>query len=191
VPGFTRTIRRSTTGGPIAFVGRPAPEKGVHLLMEAARRLPHVPFAIAGDPAATRGLRDSAPDNVDFRGFLSNDELAQFHRQSRAIVVPSQWFEGFPNVILNAMQHGRPVIASRIGGLPEIVIHEQTRLLHTPHSVDELVSAIERLHGNDDFCRRLGQNGAARLTSEYSEDIACQRLMRIYNHAGKRLKAGD
>jgi glycosyltransferase involved in cell wall biosynthesis len=93
---------------------------------------------------------------------------------------PCQWYEGFPNVIITGMEHRKPVIAGRIGALPEIVIDGQTGLLHDPPSIDQLVSHIEKLNSDDELCRQYGEQGFKRIFSEYHVDLVYPRLVDVY-----------
>jgi glycosyltransferase involved in cell wall biosynthesis len=112
-----------------AYAGRISPEKGLDTLLAAARKLPGIPIRIAGDWTAMPGVRERVPDNVDFVGFLERDEVARFYRKARFLVLPSTCFEVFPLVLAEAMGYGLPAVASRMGGLPEIVEDGSTGLL--------------------------------------------------------------
>ncbi len=183
-PESTSTIESKWEAGEtVSFVGRVVLGKGIGHFLEAAKRLPHLPFAVAGDTSSYPGIENNAPANVRFHGFLRGEELDEFYRRSRVLAFPSQWFEGFPNVILKGMQFAKPVITSRIGGLPEIVIENETGLLHDPTDVDKLTSCIESLYQDPELCRRLGQAGFDRANREYSSEVCHERLMNIYERA--------
>jgi glycosyltransferase involved in cell wall biosynthesis len=170
-------------GSYAAYCGRMKAEKGVDVLLAAAARLPEVPFHLAGDGPILDKLMTAAPANARFVNRLGPSEVAAFYHGARFLVVPSMWFEGCPLVVSEAMSHGLPVIASRIGGLPELVEDGVTGLLFEPGNVDELSQDIRTLWQNPDLCRRMGEAGRKKAVREYSEEVYYQRLMAVYDKA--------
>jgi glycosyltransferase involved in cell wall biosynthesis len=166
-----------------AFSGRMAAGKGVDILLSAAANLPDVPVRLAGDGSILDDLKAAAPANAKFLDRLGPVELAEFYRNSRFLVVPSRWFEGCPLVVSEAMSHGLPVIASRIGGLPEFVDDGVTGLLFEPGNVAELTDKIRLLWNDPELCRRMGEAGRAKACRAYNEDVYYGNLMSIYNQA--------
>lgn len=169
--------------GHVVFVGRLSPEKGLVEFVECARRLPDVPFAVAGGTAEAMGLASSAPPNLRFEGFLRGRALDEFYERARIFVCPSKWFEGFPNVIARAMAHGKPVVASRIGAIPEIVEDGVTGLLVEPGDAAALASAIGRLWSDPARCAELGRAGRERAGREFAAERVYERLLAIYRRA--------
>lgn len=108
-------------GGQVLYLGRLAREKGLDVLLSAAARLPGVAFCIAGDGPIAGELRAAAPDNVRFAGHLVESELASEFARSTVVVSPSICYENAPMAVLEAMRAGRPVVATDIGGHPELV----------------------------------------------------------------------
>jgi len=170
-------------GSTISFVGRLSPEKGIADFLAAARALPELRFAVAGDASAMPEAVAGAPPNVLFHGFLSGERLAEFYRETRILVCCSKWFEGFPNVLVEAMCAGRPVVATRIGALPEIVEEGVTGLLYEPGNVPQLVERLRRLWAEPGLCREMGMAGRQKATTEYSRDRCYERLMWVYQKA--------
>ena len=131
LPNMVEFVARPESGAGgqyAAFSGRMRQEKGVDVLLEAAARLPQIPFRLAGNGPVLDTLRAAAPSNATFMNRLGPAEMATFYQDSRFLIVPSKWFEGCPLVVSEAMSHGLPVIASRIGGLPEFVEDGVTRV---------------------------------------------------------------
>ncbi len=166
-----------------AFSGRMKGEKGVDVLLAAAARLPGVPVRLAGDGPILDTLMSGAPPNALFMKRLGPEAMASFYQGARFLVVPSMWFEGCPLVVSEAMSHGLPVIASRIGGLPEFVEDGVTGLLFEPGNAAELADKIHMLWENPDLCRRLGEAGRKKANREYGAETYYQRLMSIYDKA--------
>jgi glycosyltransferase involved in cell wall biosynthesis len=170
-------------GDYVGFVGRLSPEKGIDCLLAAAGKCSDMPFRLAGGYQAIPGLPARAPANVTLDGRLDRRQLAEFYDSARMIVLPSVWFEGFPMTIVEAMLHGKAVVCSRTGGLPEIVDHGRTGLLFTPGDADDLAAALRRLWRDEDLCRRMGEAGRRKAAREYSPERYYQRLMGAYRRA--------
>jgi glycosyltransferase involved in cell wall biosynthesis len=177
-----QTAERSA-GCYAAYSGRMKAEKGVDVLLAAAARLPEASFRLAGDGPLLAELTAAAPANAVFVNRLGGEEMAAFYQGARFLVVPSRWFEGCPLVVSEAMSHGLPVIASRIGGLPEFVEDGVTGLLFEPGNVDDLTAKVRLLWSNADLCRRLGEAGRDKASRQYGEEAYYQGLMSIYERA--------
>ena len=170
-------------GGYVAYVGRISPEKGIELLLSTARKLPNIPLQLAGSYDAMPDFLDEVPANVSFLGNLDRKRLADFYRRSRFLVLPSRCFEGFPMTVVEAMVQGKAVIASRIGGIPEIVDDGETGLLFKPGDGQELAEKIRYLWDRPDLCRRMGRAGREKALREYSPEKYYDRLMCVYEEA--------
>ncbi len=173
----------SDVGDFVAFVGRISPEKGVTEFLEAARRLPRIPFVIAGHAHAFPGIHQLATPNVEFKGFLDEPNLDRLYRKCRIVVIPSRWFEGFPNVATSAMVHRKPVVASNIGALGEIIDDASTGLLFRPGDSSDLATKIGYLWDRPTLCKEYGERGYQKALLEYSEDSFYSKLMTAYYQA--------
>ena len=169
-------------GGYVAFAGRLAPVKGVDILIEAARRT-GIPVRLAGDPSTFAHDRSSLPDNVEFAGLLAGDELQKFYAGARFLVFPSRWFEMCPIVILEAMSHGLAVVASRIGGLGELVEHGVSGLLFEAGNPGALAEAMQRLWDAPQECARLGAAGREAVRQRHDQAGYFDRLIEAYQRA--------
>lgn len=167
----------------VAHIGRISPEKGIPTLIEAAWQCPGIPFKTTGTLDRMREMAGRAPKNFKFVGFLDSPSLTNFFVTSRMIVICTICFEGFPMVVVEAMLHGKAVICSRIGGLPEIVEDGKTGLLFEPGNVKELADKIQYLWDRPDLCREMGQAGREKALREYSPVRYYERLMAAYDKA--------
>jgi len=184
VPGLTPSVITKSPeiiGEHVAFVGRVSIEKGIVEFTEAARLLPDIPFVVAGriSPSVTQLVKHS-PANIEWKGFLSGAELDQVFRNSRIIVAPSKWYEGFPNVITRAMLHRKPVITSNLGAMASIINHNKNGYLIEPGSITQLAKSISSLFNDPDKCIQFGLNGQKKAEAEYSAQAIYERLMNIY-----------
>jgi glycosyltransferase involved in cell wall biosynthesis len=182
-PKMAEISSNNCGGEAISFVGRVSPEKGILEFLDAARKLPKNRFVVAGSTDTMPEVIKCAPKNVEFKGFLRGKELDQIFYQSRLLVFPSLWFEGFPNVVAHAMACGKPVVATRIGALAEIVDDEKTGLLCDPEHKEELAQKIEFLWNRPELCAEMGVAGREKARAEYSEEKFYSRLMAIYEKA--------
>jgi len=157
------TARRDGPGDYFVFAGRLSPEKGVWPLLAAWRHLT-LPLLVVGDGPDRDALQASAPKSVAFRGALAPDEMPALLARARALIVPSLWYEGAPRILLEAYAAGVPVLASRIGALPELVEHGASGLLFPPNDVEALAAGVTRL-ADDGESERLGE-GAWQLWRE-------------------------
>jgi len=170
-------------GETVSFVGRVSKEKGIDEFLAASRRLDQLLFTIVGSTEGMPCIRSEASSNVSIPGFLTGSALDDLFNTSRILVFPSKWFEGFPNVIAKAMAHRKPVIAGRIGAIPEIVEDGVTGLLFEPGNATDLAEKIEYLWNQPDLCRKMGQAGLEKARREYSQENFYQRLINIYENA--------
>lgn len=162
--------------------GRLSEEKGVHVALEAARRLPGQRLLVCGEGPQGRALRAQARDLpwVHFLGRLSPVELARTLREVRVVVVPSLWPENFPYAVIEAQAAGRPVIASRVGGIPEQITHQQDGILVRPGDVDALAGAVAALLSYPDRARELGRAGYHRVRRELQPGPHLARVLALY-----------
>jgi glycosyltransferase involved in cell wall biosynthesis len=187
VPGLTPKIvseHSNQIGKYVSFIGRASEEKGIAEFLEVAKALPNIQFAVVGslDPLL-HSLKDKSPDNVLWSGFLSGKDYDRFYQQSKIVVVPSKWYEGFPNVITRAMQHGKPVITANIGAMQSIINHNINGVLVSPGNVGQLKNAIENLYKDDKKCKRLGAQGKKKALQDYDATSIYRSLIETYKYA--------
>ena len=170
-------------GSFVGFIGRISPEKGIQTFMDAASKCADISFKVAGSYDRMPHLLASPSSNFDFVGHLSHEKLDEFYKAVRMIVLPSICFEGFPMVLAEAMLYGKPVICSRIGGLPEIVEDGKTGLLFESADAEDLSVKIRYLWNRPDLCRKMGHEGRKKALREYSPKKYYKRLMEVYQKA--------
>lgn len=183
VPGLTPNVEldHSNPGDQVTFVGRVSMEKGIIEFLEAAKLLPYISFVVAGTlDKDFEYLKEQSSPNVNWMGFVKGKDLDSLYKESRMIVVPGKWYEGFPNVITRAMQHARPVISSNLGAMASVIDHEKNGLLVKPGDVFELASAIEKLYQKPELCIQYGQSGRQKAKSKFSSEIIYEILSGIY-----------
>ena len=169
---------RDGFGQRLLFVGRLAAVKGLPLLLEAVARLraahPDLHLTLVGEGGDRAGLEAQAAtlglgDTVTFTGVQSQAQVAGRLEDSDILVLPS-FAEGVPVVLMEAMASRIPVVATRVGGVQELVEDGESGLVVPPGCVDSLVRALDRLLSDPELCRRMGVAGRARVEAEF--DIA-------------------
>jgi glycosyltransferase involved in cell wall biosynthesis len=162
-------------------VGRLIPIKGFDVLLDAFAKaraeLPELTLDIAGDGQLAERLRADAPEGVTFLGHVS--PVTPLYEEAAVVVVPSRG-EGFGMVALEAAERGRAAIVSDVGGLPEIVDHETTGLVVPPGDPDALAQAVLALVRDPATVRAYGAAARARAVSEFSADVAAERVEAVY-----------
>ena len=156
----------------VLYAGRLSREKGVLELVEAAHGLNLV---VAGDGP----LRVQVPGA---QGFVPHDELQRLYARSAVVACPSRR-EGFGVVCLEAMAHGRPVVATAVGGLRDLVVDGETGVVVPPRDPDALRSALERLLADRELRRRLGAAGRERARREFSWASVTDATLAAYAEA--------
>ncbi|MEE8533897.1 MAG: glycosyltransferase [Alphaproteobacteria bacterium] len=181
-------VERHGDGAPPAqregalFVGRLSAEKGLGTLIEAWRGI-DLPLRIAGDGPLLDTLRATAPPSVSVLGPLGSAEVAAEMRRAAFLVVPSEWYEGFPMVVAEAFGRGLPVIASRLGSLAEIVEDGVTGLHFTAGDGADLAATARRAAADADAIARMGAAARARYEERYTADANYPMLLAIYEQA--------
>jgi glycosyltransferase involved in cell wall biosynthesis len=179
----------------ILTVGRMATKKGFQVLIECLpelfETLPDVHVVLAGDGDLLAELRAAAaawPDRVHFTGQVLRDPLPDLYRAADLFVLPAVHdpqgnVDGLPNVILEAMASGLPVVASRLSGIPLAITHGQEGLLVPEQDPAALRRALERLLADRAAARRMGERGRDRAASKLSWDAVAGHYREAYDLA--------
>jgi glycosyltransferase involved in cell wall biosynthesis len=168
-----------TTPGFALFVGRISEEKGIKTLLQA--------WSILDDKtllkvAGTGSLADLLPgkNNIVALGLQNSSEISRLMQQAAFLVLPSEWYEGFPLVLVEAFAHGLPVLASRLGSMADIIMDGETGLLFTTGDADDLASKAKWLMDNPLKTQELGENARRTFLAKYTAEQNYAELMAIY-----------
>ena len=174
------------------FLGRLSREKGVDVLLRAWVRSKlgaYRRLVIAGDGPQRADLEQLGaglglyPPAVTFTGRLAPEAAQRLLRNSRVLIAPSIGYETFGLAVIEAFSHGRPVIASHLGGLAELVDHETNGLSAGPTDVTALSQAFDQILGNAGLTDTLGDNARQTYLRRYTPEMNFDRLLQIYRYA--------
>ncbi len=162
----------------LLFAGRFDHQKGIDILFEALRTLGDKVHAIvAGDWVLADGPPLDVPDNATLTGWLTQAQLERLFESADVLVVPSRW-EGFGLIAVEAMRAGLAVMATRVGGLPEIIEDESCGVLVEPGSAEDIVRGIEA-HDREDWAR-MGRNGPDRVARLFLMERVHREICDLY-----------
>jgi glycosyltransferase involved in cell wall biosynthesis len=166
------------------YFGRLSYEKGIDLLIRAAGEVGEGNLKIVGDGPVRKELEDLAASlgngSIEFLGFRSGDELKGLLRGAQFIVVPSRWYENLPFSVMEAMAAGKPVVASSVGGIPEMVLGGETGLLFPLGDKDLLASHLERLLTEPSLRKEMGARARERAEMLYGSENHYDQIMKLY-----------
>jgi len=186
VPNFVHTDRylpHYEPGDAFLYFGRLSREKGLATLIRAAA-VARCRVLIAGTGPQLEELRLLAQQlgaDVAFLGYLSGERLHDAVRSVRAVVLPSEWYENAPMSVLEAYALGKPVIGARIGGIPELLRHEETGLEFESDNASSLASALCAMRGRPDAqIVEMGRSGRRWVEDEFTATLYRDRILEIY-----------
>jgi glycosyltransferase involved in cell wall biosynthesis len=162
------------------FAGRLSGEKGLEIVVAAARLAPEVPIVVAGSGPLEAALGRDSPASLALVGHQDHERLAQLYAASSMSLLPSTCHEVAPYAALEAAAAGKPVIGSDIGGIPEIVADGKTGLLVAPGDPEALAAAMRLLWHDPALAAGLGVQAAVRVRREHSLPRAAQQHLSLY-----------
>lgn len=191
IPTFTSS--KSKIGDPVVgsyglYFGRISEEKGVEIAIKAYESLPDHQLKIVGDDNTDEALRlkkyvkEHKINNVEFLGFKLGKELEDIIKEARFTLIPSIWYDNLPNTALESFQYSKPVIASNIGSLPELVIDGVNGFLFNPDDYNTLINKIKSFD-DDRLVLEMGNNSRLQLESKFAPQKHYKALMSVFQNA--------
>lgn len=173
----------------VLFVGRLSEEKGAPVLIEAAallrKKYPDLAVDIVGGGRQMKKLKKKIAklrlrENVRLLGYKTSAEIAELYRKSSLVAVPSTCPDNLPTVCIEAMAAGRPIVASRIGGLPELVEDGKTGYLVPINDPEALAGSIDKLLSDPRLLQEMGKAGREKAEREFSAGIYIKQTLDEY-----------
>lgn len=198
VPNFVdvRAVRpKEEPGGGVLYAGRLSHEKGVDVLIEAAAARPALRIEIAGDGPERGALERLAlargvSDRVRFHGHVDPASLAEIRRRSAVVAVPSRWYENMPLVVLEAFAAGLPVVATGLGGLPELIEPGKDGACVPPNDAAALGAALEEMVAAPTRAFAMGKAAREKAERMFAPDLHLERLDALYAEAADLARRG-
>lgn len=170
----------------VLFVGEIMHEKGLDILIKAvneASRYRKIKLKIVGDGPLRPLLKKQTKNNnnIEWIGYIGDqNELAKYYRDADVSVLSSRWQEAFPYVILESLSSGTPVIASKVGGTPEVVENNKTGYLFAKESVNELAEILKKVDIQNLW--KMGENGRELVLRRHTLDLFGEKYLSLYNN---------
>ncbi len=170
--------------GYFLYMGRLAHEKGLYTLIEAVGKVPGATLHVAGtgplEKDIKRHIADRGMNNVKMLGFQSGENLSSLVKGAKAIVIPSEWYENSPLTLYESFSTGKPVVASRIGGLPEYVEDGVTGYTFPHKDVDALAAVLEQCLSDGKGMNEMGRNARRRAEKMFHPDYHFEQISELY-----------
>lgn len=176
--GIALPAERAPGGDAVLVLGRLIRDKGVDTVIDAMAALPGVELLVAGDGPERAALEARAADRgvrATFLGVVGRDQLGSVFARARCLVMASRFGEGFPNVLLEALAWGVPVVATPVGGITDLVTDGHNGLLMPVDDPTAVTAAVTRLRRDDDLVAQLVSAGRE-IAESYAWDAVEQRL---------------
>lgn len=185
-PNFihAKPTKKSANPNYALFIGRLSPEKGIEVLLNAWKKhRSGSNLLIAGSgPLESRVRQACLTDHtIQYIGQVPAMEIFPLHENAKFLIFPSICYENQPLVLLESLAAGTPIIASKQGGIPEIIQHEKTGLLFKPGNTDELAHLIDRVLSSKEESMIYSKNARDDFQKRFSPEINYEKLMMVYD----------
>lgn len=175
-------------GGYAVYMGRLSREKGIPMMLEAFAVPPPITLHILGDGPLKNQLQEQilAQEllHIQVHGFIDSSQRFDWLKNAAFLVFPSEWYENAPFTLIESMALGVPAVASRIGGITEIIEHGKTGLLFEPGNGNELQTRIRELYNNAELLSDMRKQARLKAEREYSREQAYASLRSVYAGLG-------
>jgi glycosyltransferase involved in cell wall biosynthesis len=167
------------------YIGRIDPDKGIMTLVDAFintdYQLKIIGFSMSDFEVSVKKYLSNKKHNITFLGKMSFSEIEPYLKECCFTVLPSSWYDNFPNSILESYAFKKPVIATDIGSLKELVVNGKTGLLFKYRDPEDLKLKAAELFADKEKARVMGESGFIKLNSEYSRDTHIENLTNLFN----------
>jgi glycosyltransferase involved in cell wall biosynthesis len=178
------SVNKVSEGKYFLYAGLIDVHKGIKTLLKAWKLFPKTKLILAGEGPCVNEYSEYIEKNginAEFVGFKTYIELKELIDESHALIIPSEWYENSPNIILEAYAAGKPVIASKIGGIPELVKDKETGFLFKMREEADLKEKIDMILNDLSGSREMGLAGRRFVENDFSPEKHYSLLMECYN----------
>jgi glycosyltransferase involved in cell wall biosynthesis len=168
------------------YFGRIDPDKGLLTLIKSfvntSYRLIIIGFSIDGYDSFLKDYLKEKNHNITFLGKLDFSAIVPYLETCLCTICPSEWYDNMPNSVLESFAYEKPVIASNLGSLNELVVEKVNGLHFEAGNCDSLRNVIEFMANNRDEVIRMGKNASLKLKNEFSPDLHYDRLIKVFEN---------
>jgi len=168
------------------YIGRIESEKGLMTLVKAfentAFNLKIIGFSNTGFEEELKDYLKDKKHHIEFLGKMGFDQIQEYLSRCAFTLVPSEWYDNFPNTLLESFAFKKCAVATDTGSLKELVIDKETGLLFKIKDIEDLKSKVEYLFSNTSICQKLGENAFAKLNIEYSSREHYRKLSNLFEN---------
>lgn len=172
----------------VIFAGWLAKQKGIYTLIKAFETLP-IKLLVFGygpmEDKVKKYIQVKGIENIEIKGRVDRAKLQNWMKDAKFIIVPSEWYENSPMIIYESFALGKPVLASNIGGIPELVTKDVGRLFRAG-DIDDLRRKVKELYYDANLVRDLGRNAGKKIQEQYALERHYSSIMEVYSCAMKR-----
>jgi glycosyltransferase involved in cell wall biosynthesis len=178
IKDFSDNNLKTKKGDYILFVGRLSKEKGIDILIEASKKL-NLKLKIAGSGPLLNYFKNDR--NIEFLGYKNKEDIIDLIIHSKFLVIPSICYENNPMTVIEAFSLGKPVIGSRIGGIPELINDGENGFLFEAGNVEDLQNVIEKANSlEDNMYFKMSDNAWKFASDNFDSKKYYHSLMKIY-----------
>lgn len=185
---FTEKFQfRVNSGKYFLYLGRLSREKGIYTLLSAFNSLPQINIKIIGDGELKSAIERYKLKNVELLGYKEGDELNELINHASFVIIPSECYENNPMSIIESFAHGKPVIGTNVGGIPEIVEENKTGFLYAPKDHNSLAKKIilaDQL--SKDEYSKMSSNAYNYAIEHFSPEKHYKNLLDVYERVLSR-----
>ncbi len=186
-PNLKETDISTERGKYFLYFGRLSMEKGLKTLIQAFGNLGenyHLKIAGTGPllPEIQEQIQNSKFLNIEMLGYKSGEELNSLIKNSSFIIVPSEWYENNPMTIVEGFSFGKPVIGSKVGGIPELILEGITGFGFEMANVSDLIKVVQKATGlSDEMYTEMSKKARDFALENFSEESHYEKLIQLYN----------
>jgi glycosyltransferase involved in cell wall biosynthesis len=184
---FHRIKPHKVVGRYVLFFGRLCDAKGLYLTIRTAALLPDIPFKLMGsfedsrtESEAMQLIKTLNVKNIKFQKFTEGQKLKKIIHDSAFTIIPSMWYENQPYSVMESFAFGKPVVASNLGGIPEMVINGRNGFLFKPGNEKDFAQKINKLWKNVNLIKKTGENAKTYSLRHFSAEAHYKSILNIY-----------
>ena len=170
-------------GNYFLFVGRLSEEKGVLNLLKTWDAISDFKLVIIGDGPLKSEVESCQNESIVYLGKKKHDEVLEYIKDAKALIFPSEWYETFGMVLIEALSIGTPVIVANIGSQKEIIRNNYTGLHYKAGDSESLKRAVYHLYSDDTMRHEMSENAKKEYSEKYTVGVNVKTLMSIYEFA--------